>query len=223
MPIWRVRRTLNELRATAARPDYRRGVDLTARWPLPEQPGLRDELLAAYAGTERGYHDQRHLAEVLDHLELLAGEASDPELVVLAAWFHDAVYEGSGSDEERSADLARARLGAAGLTSDAVTEVSRLVLLTATHRPDGWDHNGQVLCDADLAILAADAERYAEYVAGVRREHVHVRDDEFRRGRAAVLRALLAKPSLFHTHLGRRTWESAARANVEQELGELDA
>ncbi len=198
-------------------------MDLRARWPLPHQPALCDELLAAYAGANRGYHDQRHLTEVLDHLELLAAEAADLHLVVLAAWFHDAVYEGTGSDEERSAALARARLEAAGLLSADVDEVSRLVLLTASHRPDDRDLNGQVLCDADLAILAADPARYADYVAGVRLEYARVPDDEFRHGRAAVLRGLLAKPSLFHTDLGRSSWEQAARANVERELRELEA
>lgn len=197
-------------------------MDLRARWPLSNQPALRDELLAAYAGTGRAYHDQRHLAEVLDHLDLLAEEASDLHLVVLAAWFHDAVYEGTGSDEERSAAMARARLGAAKLATADIDEVSRLVLLTSTHRPDDRDLNGRVLCDADLAILAAAPTRYADYVAGVRFEYAHVPDGEFRQGRAAVLRGLLVKTSLFHTDFGRNTWERAARANVERELRELE-
>ncbi len=67
--------------------------------------------------------------------------------------------------------------------------------LTATHRPADDDHAGQVLCDADLGILAADPARYASYTAGVRREYAHVPDADFAAGRAAVLRDLLAKPT----------------------------
>ena len=37
--------------------------------------GVRDQLLAAYA-TDRGYHDTRHLAEVLDRIDELARRAS---------------------------------------------------------------------------------------------------------------------------------------------------
>ena len=78
-----------------------------------------------------------------------------------------------------------------------------------------------MLCDADLAILAAAPERYAEYIADVRREYAHVPDDLFRPGRAAVLGDLLAKPTLFHTAYARREWEARARANVERELASL--
>ena len=79
----------------------------------------------------------------------------------------------------------------------------------AAHRPDDDDVAGQVLCDADLAILAADPDRYAAYTAGVRREHAAVPDADFAAGRAAVLREtyLLAKPTLFHTDCARRRWE----------------
>jgi predicted metal-dependent HD superfamily phosphohydrolase len=62
---------------------------------------------------------------------------------------------------------------------------------------------------------------YAEYVADVRGEYAHVPDVLFATGRAAVLRDLLAKPTLFHTAHARAHWEPAARANVEAELDEL--
>lgn len=200
-------------------------TDLASRWPLPGHEALRDRLLAAYGEERRGYHDLTHLAEVLDHVATLADVAEDDvdvEAVTLAAWFHDAVYEGTGDDEERSAALATDELTTAGLEPRLVAEVARLVRLTATHRPAPDDRNGQVLSDADLAVLAADPERYAGYVAGVRAEYAHVAEADFRRGRAAVLRDLLAKPSLFHTAAARDRWEETARANVSRELAGLE-
>lgn len=184
-------------------------------------------LLQAYADQRRGHHDLRHLAEVLDALEVLLTELEadgaevDPTAVRLAAWFHDAVYDGAADDEERSARLAESALPAAGIDAAVVAEVARLVRLTATHDPDASDVAGAVLSDADLAVLAADPDRYAEYVAGVRREYAHVPDPEFRAGRAGVLRQLLGAPSLFRTAAGHRRWEQRARANVEAELAEL--
>lgn len=195
-------------------------MDLT--WPLPGRADLRDRLLAAYDDERRGYHDLTHLAEVLDHVATLSAGADDVEAVVLAAWFHDAVYDGAGDDEERSAVLATEELTAAGVAADRIAEVARLVRLTATHRPEADDRNGQVLSDADLAVLAADEARYAGYVAGVRAEYSHVDDADFRRGRAAVLRDLLEKPSLFHTAAARALWETRARANVARELAALE-
>jgi len=193
--------------------------DLARFWPPSRPDALRERLEAAYGAEARGYHDLRHLAEVLEHVDLLMAE-DDParEAVLLAAWFHDAVYEGSPGDEERSARLAESALAG---HPDLAREVGRLVRLTATHRPAEDDHAGQVLCDADLAILAADADRYASYTAGVRQEHAHVSDADFASGRAAVLLSLLEKPTLFHTSVARDRWERDARRNVELELEQL--
>ena len=48
-------------------------------------------------------------------------------------------------------------------------------------------------------------------------------DDDFARGRAAVLRDLLAKDSLFHTAAARALWEDRARGNVTAELARLES
>jgi predicted metal-dependent HD superfamily phosphohydrolase len=191
-------------------------------WPARLGPALRDRLEAAYGDGTRGYHDLRHLDEVLAHVgELLTPEDPCREAVLLAGWFHDAVYDGRGDDEERSARLALASLAEAGASPELADEVARLVRLTAGHRPDDADHAGQVLCDADLAILAAAPERYASYVAGVRAEHATVPDRDFAAGRTAVLVDLLAKPTLFSTPEGRERWEASARANVAREISSL--
>ena len=196
---------------------------LDRSWPLPDAVGLRAALVAAYSEDTRGYHDLRHLAEVCARLDELAaaGAAYDREAVLLAAWFHDAVYDGERDAEERSAVWAQDALTQAGVPAAVVAEVVRLVRLTETHRPEADDLDGAALSDADLAILAADPARYAEYAADVRREYPHVSDADFRRGRAAVLRDLLATPRLFHTAHAREGWEAAARANVERELASL--
>lgn len=184
-------------------------------WPLADRTDLRDRLVAAY-GTGRGYHDLRHLGEVLERIDEL-GEAGNTELV-LAAWFHDAVYEGAGDNEERSARLAESELGD---TAVDVAEVARLVRLTATHDPLPGDHNGEVLCDADLAILAAEPDRYREYTQGVRREYAAYPDAAFAAGRLAVLGDLAARPTLFHTARARERWEPRARENLAREIAEL--
>ena len=198
-------------------------MDLSDRWPLPRAGSLRDRLLAAYAEPGRGYHDLRHLEEVLDRLDELAdhGVRFDPTTVGLAAWFHDAVYDGAPGAEDRSAQWAETGLPDVGVAPAGVAEVARLVRLTERHDPGPDDPDGAALCDADLAVLASPPSRYEEYVAGVRREYAHVPEPLFRAGRAAVLRHLLARPSLFSTAHGRRSWEAVARASVSRELAAL--
>ncbi len=196
------------------------------RWErdFPGLSALGQELVRRYGSVSRSYHDAQHLLEVLDAVDAMAAEAADAQAVRLAAWFHDAVYDVRATDnEERSAQLADAVLPTYDVDEATVAEVVRLVRLTETHDPTPGDANGEVLCDADLAILASDGERYASYVDGVRAEYRHVDDATFATGRSAVLRQLLGLPSLFRTTYGRLTWESRARTNVTSELDELTA
>ncbi|UUU33004.1 hypothetical protein JIX56_25765 [Streptomyces sp. CA-210063] len=205
-----------------------------ARWAqalVSAREGARDPDPAPYAANllerwsepQRKYHTLAHLTAVLDHIDVLEEYADDPDLVRLAAWFHDAVYLPERSEnEERSARLAERALAEAGVTEEKVAEVARLVRLTVTHDPADDDPNGQVLCDADLAVLASAPDAYAAYAAAVREEYGFVPDDAFRAGRAAVLRQLLDLPRLFRTPYGQREWEERARENLRAELDGLE-
>ncbi len=189
---------------------------LPDRWPLRALHDVRDELLAAW--DRPGYHDLRHLSEVLDRLDDLdrAGAVFDRVPVTLAAWFHDAVYDGQADAEERSAQLAEARL-----PDPPAAEVARLVRMTEHHQAFPDDLNAAALSDADLAILAAAPPRYAAYALDVRTEYASAPDADFRAGRAKVLADLLTGPSLFRTPQGRSEWEQRARTNVSAELARL--
>lgn len=183
-------------------------------------------LVVRYEEPHRKYHNLRHLTEVLDIVDELAAEAADISAVRLAAWFHDAVYESGAahadvSNEEASARLAEEVLPSLGVAAPRVTEVARLVRLTEKHVAENDDRNAAVLFDADLAILAADPDRYAEYTAAVRAEYRDVPDDVFRPARARILEALLSAPTLYRTPSARARLESRARANVGAEIEQL--
>lgn len=198
-------------------PEWRRLVPAS-----PAADAVAAELLARWAEPHRRYHTRAHLHAVLAAIDPLAHLAADPAAVRLAAWFHDAIYDGHpGRDEERSAQLARSALPRCGVPPGRVAETARLVRLTATHAPEPGDRNGEVLCDADLAILAAPPDAYAAYTAAVRAEYRHVPDDAFARGRAQVLRRLLEMPRLYRTPAARDRWEGPARANLAAELARL--
>ncbi|MFI2777937.1 hypothetical protein [Streptomyces sp. ALB3] len=185
----------------------------------PDPGPYADALLARWAEPQRRYHTTAHLIQVLDHVDTLAGHARNPDLVRLAAWFHDAVYRPDRSEnEERSAAVAERALPEAGVPEAAAAEVARLVRLTTGHDPADGDADGEVLCDADLAILAASPKEYAAYAAQVREEYGFVPEDAFREGRSAVLRQLLALPRLFRTPHGAAEWEARARQNLTTEL-----
>ncbi len=197
--------------------------DLLERWnaTLRDRPEIGKDLLRRYAEPHRRYHTADHLRHVLVTIDELADD-QDLFLVRLAAWFHDAVYAipaGQLSNEEASARLAIRTLGRAGLEQEDLNQVARLVRLTETHLPGTRDPEGELLCDADLAILAAPPEVYARYVEQIREEYAMVPEQAFLAGRLEVL-TQLADREIFRTAKGRRLTE-AARANVAAEMQSL--
>ena len=200
-----------------------------ARWEatFPGRTALGRELVTRYGAVVRAYHDLRHLQEVLDAVDSLAGAAgldapADRDAVRLAAWFHDAVYDVRRDDnEEQSAQWARWALPAYDVPDSVVAEVTRLVCLTRSHDPAPADALGGVLCDADLAILGAPPQRYAEYARDVRSEYTHLDDATFAAGRRTVLQVFLDRPVIYATEAGRKRWEEAARVNLGRELDAL--
>ena len=172
--------------------------------------------------AHRRYHTLAHLEAVLAVLDELHAPAAPPAASRAAAWYHDAVYDPRGAgNEAASAELARRRLGARGVAPGLVGQVAALVLATAGHEPPPGVPGAAELLDADLAVLAADAPAYADYVAGVRAEYAHLDEAAFRRGRAAVLRSLVDRPALFRSPRGAARFEARARANLAGELAEL--
>ena len=197
--------------------------DLLDRWAatLPNQPEMGERLLQRYQEPHRRYHNVDHLRQVLTMIDSLA-DNQDLFLVRLAAWFHDAIYDippRELTNEEASARLAIRELGRAGLEQEDLTQVARLVRMTAGHIPGARDPEGELLCDADLSVLAAPPDDYARYVEAVRHEYARVPEDTFLAGRLAVLIELDKKP-LFRTGKGQRLL-AAANQNLEDEIRSL--
>lgn len=195
---------------------------LLTRWKavLPAAENLGIELVRRWNEPHRRYHTAAHLLDVLEAADQLLTTNDDGcrRSVILAAWFHDAVYNGTaGKDEEASAVLAEERL-AEFLNAENTAEVARLVRLTASHQVAPGDRPGALLCDADLAVLGRGPVAYERYLGEVREEYAHVSDADFADGRAAVVRRLLALDPLFRTSRGQELWLESARRNLAAEL-----
>ena len=190
-------------------------------------------LLRAWGQPHRHYHTTEHLHEMLTALDELAtaGELDEGDALAarVVAWFHDVHYDpratALGSNEHRSATMARDHLHQLGVPDDVVATVEAGVLLTVDHDA----HRGTLpptlaACthDADLWILSAPPPRYAAYRAQVRDEHAHLADEVFRPGRAAILRAFASRERLYVTEHAHRAWTGRARANLTAEIADLE-
>lgn len=187
-------------------------------------PSVIDDVLARWAEPYRHYHNLDHLRATLDVADAHAGWADNIDLVRLALFFHDVVYDPEAAgNEQASADVSATLLNLCSVPSESRDEVHRLVRLTADHSVDPSDRDGSLLADADLAVLAWDWPEYQAYAEAIRAEYAHVPDDLFRAGRANVLTGLLALPTLYRIEPLRVRWEAKARGNLTRELIELQS
>ncbi|QDO87692.1 hypothetical protein FNH13_04500 [Ornithinimicrobium ciconiae] len=225
-----------------------RDTSLSASWHgdlqvlAPEAPaslrtGEVELLLSRWSEPQRRYHTVQHLVEVLQAIEGLAaaGEVDTvgARLARVAAWYHDVVYDpraASGSNEHRSAALARDHLNALGVARGSVDVIEALVLMTLDHDASAGPaalasrrHTVEVLHDADLWVLSAPVARYREYARQVRAEYAHVPDDLFTHGRSAILSQFLQREDIYRTGHARRHWRAQAHRNLTTELARLRA
>lgn len=186
-------------------------------------------LLDRWSDEHRHFHNLRHLAAVLHRVDQLAEETHEPDLVRLAAWYHGAVFSSEKKDAEASqggeqttasAILAHDELTDLGVSARAADRVAALVNAIVRHAPNPADFDAAVLNDADLAMLAAEPQRYKEYKSAVRAEYAHIPTDQYLTARIRVIERLLARKSLFLSPMGA-AWEEPARQNLDMELHRL--
>jgi len=193
--------------------------------------GAQGDPLAVFAALDRRYrephrhyHTWEHIGECLDVLGWARPLAQDPAAVEMALWFHDAVYEPRGVDnEERSACLAREAAGAMGLSEELGRRVAALIQDTRIGSPGAASRgaDSRLITDVDLSILGRPRGRYRRYEAAIRREYARVPLEEFRRRRGELLGDLLSRPRLYATELFRDRYEARARENLRWSLGRL--
>lgn len=181
-------------------------------------PGLLEALLTRYAEPHRHYHATQHLQECLGHADRIQALAERPSEVLIALWFHDAIYDTQRHDNEAlSAEWARQALLDAGSSTDQANRVAALVMATQ-HRAEPGSRDEQVLVDVDLSILGAPPDRFAQYEAQIRAEYGWVPADVFTEKRREVLAGFLDRPQIYSTEAFKALYEARARANLRQAL-----
>jgi predicted metal-dependent HD superfamily phosphohydrolase len=181
-------------------------------------PGLVEALRRRHEEPHRKYHTLQHLGECL----ALAGRdgilAEHPAEVVIALWFHDAVYDLHRHDNEAaSAAWARDALREAGVRPEIAGRVHALVVATR-HDAEPPPGDARLVVDIDLAILGAESARFDEYELQIRDEYAHVPPDIFRAKRRAILQSFLDRPAIYGTAVYRDRFEAKARANLARAI-----
>lgn len=197
-------------------------------------PEIWPYLQAAYSENHRGYHTLRHLAELFATLAPYQ-DIKEWAAVEMAIWFHDVIYSTQlerYADNEALSAHALVRMTRAHCSAEwhASFEAARilavqLILASKDHKVTPYLENYQdaleaaeLFLDADRAILGADADRLAEYDAGIAFEWLstgQLDPSVFRDGRRDALRGLAAHKPLFYSKAFAHLTDQA-QANLAQ-------
>ncbi len=191
---------------------------------LPQQIELLWQNIAVrYTEPQRAYHTLDHIEQLMIQLENIKPFLSKPDTIALALYYHDIVYDPTRSDnEQKSAEYAVEALSPY-LSSTRCQDIYALIVMTADHQIDESINSvkyndAAYLLDMDLSILGAHWSAYEQYTQAVRQEYAHVTDDNYRDGRNAILKGLLAHPRLYLTDYYHGRLEAQARHNIEREI-----
>ena len=192
--------------------------------PISEQQLI--DLKRRYSEPQRYYHTWAHIEALLGHFESIKRELHDPDAVLFALYWHDAIYDPQALDnEERSAEVllveAKNLIGAESLEAAA-----QIIRATKAHKvPAGLSYERErdlkLFLDMDLSILATPPIVYAQYDADIRAEYSFVLLEAYKRGRLAVLSGFLERERLYFSDYFYTLWEQQARLNLQGSIETL--
>ncbi|ENX02803.1 hypothetical protein F900_01251 [Acinetobacter modestus] len=191
--------------------------ELHQYYHFSEPQKVFNKLIAAYSEKQRAYHTLQHLYECLALLESIRVNLNDAHAVILALWFHDAVYDPQAKDNElKSAELFEQYL-IQDLSIDIVQKIKRWILATQKHEATN-ELDLQFLLDIDLAILAASSDRFAEYEQQIQKEYAWVDPDIYLIKRKQVLAHFYQTEPLYQTEYFQQNFEQRAKENLKFKL-----
>lgn len=179
-------------------------------------------LYDSYTRPERFYHNLNHIQSCLNDFRKVSHLTKTPELVEVAIWYHDVIYDANNSDnEQKSADVAVAACSKAGLSNTKSQEVHDLILMTK-HNKTPRTINQKIITDVDLAILGKPFSEYDMYEKAIRKEYSQFPEEDFRKGRVLLLRIFLEKSSIYSLEYFKNKYQSQAIRNIQKAISELE-
>jgi predicted metal-dependent HD superfamily phosphohydrolase len=178
-----------------------------------------DMLVGQYTAPSRLYHNLHHIEALLALQKAYASNIRNNDVLQMAIFYHDIIYNVLKSDnEEQSALAAGAFLRQTTLPAYQIITVMDYIRATKSHSADEHDDDLDFLLDFDLSILGSQPGVYSQYALQIRKEYSVYPDEVYNPGRKKVLAHFLEKPLIYRTAVFREQYEEQARRNIAAEL-----
>ena len=202
--------------------DRRRFESLWCRCIGEGSGAVFDEIEALYGEPHRHYHAAGHIEHCLRQFDLAADRMDEPDTVEMALWFHDAIYDVPGTENElRSAELFLEL--AAGRGSERFRrDVHRSIMATTHVDPPPAMLDESYVVDIDLSGFGLPWEEFLRDSRAVRAERAFLSDAEFYPRQKKFLESLAARPVFYYTVFFRERLEVRARRNIERLCARLE-
>lgn len=221
---------------------------LCRRLGMPQEAkALWDKLQQGYGSEGRYYHNIIHIEEMVNFIttywrppmkESRYHSQMDQDAVIMAALWHDFIYDPKAPSGENESKTVDAFYGYAGIMeryfamrNDQVWRnwkhrVADLILMTQHHevaRGEAFgnpiDYGMGILADADLARWADPWPQFRKNNDDIRKEYAHVPEDQYLAGRTAVLVKYLARDPQYYI---AKDLCQRATDNLVREIRELE-
>ncbi|MFD1261212.1 HD domain-containing protein [Entomomonas asaccharolytica] len=174
------------------------------------------KLVNYYSQPDRHYHTLQYLQECFCYFDLVKDQAEMSPIIEMALWFHDAIYNVRGhNNEQLSAQWAAECLQSLKVAQSIIDEVQQLILVT-DHQTIPKTIDEKIIVDIDLAILGATPQRYAEYEQQIRKEYSWVPYFLYKKKRKDVLKSFIKRPTIYQTAKLFNLLEQQARDNLNR-------
>lgn len=181
-----------------------------------------NNILEAYEAKDRHYHNLNHIKSLLEFIGDRKDQIKDYDALIIAAWFHDVVYNTRTRDnEEKSAVFAREALENLGIPEEIIKKAEGLIIATSKHENPTGENDYSIFLDGDLAILGSDIATYDNYAKAIRQEYSWVSEEQYKQGRKQVLENFLKRERIYFTEETHGKFEARARENIMREITSL--
>lgn len=187
---------------------------------------IYEHIVDKLSEEQRYYHNFAHIAHMIAEFKETKHLLKEPDSVEFAIWTHDINHD---TKQENNEELSREF--ATGITCNSTRfdynafkyAVKDMIHATTKHKPPKHNQNSDLLyfLDYDLAIFGREEKEFDEYETLIRAEYSHVSNEDFKKGRTAVLNKFLKRNSIYFTNYFKDKYEKQAINNLERSVEKL--